>query len=233
MPTPISISGATIYTDPPFLISGQGSVNMTCSSILTAAKASPLNNFLEQYRINPNEISQTNSIKANLRTFNTSLATLDQQTTFSGADVNTLRQINTYLTGIKTTYIPIIGLVDNCLKESLQVDTTAIKEAQNRLSESESRLASIRNPEENVSYYEGWFPIVRPMTETALFGIFAASIFMLLLSTLIFLKFTGVSIDIIIPEFTLFTLPPNSSYYMYGGLATGLIGALIYIYIKK
>jgi len=108
-----------------------------------------------------------------------------------------------------------------------------MKTAQDRLDESESRLGSIRNPEQNVSYYEGWFPIVRPMTEAALFGLFAAAIFMLLLAVLVFIRMAGVQIDIQIPEITIFTLPPNASYYIYGGVATGVIGGIIYAYYYK
>jgi hypothetical protein len=71
------------------------------------------------------------------------------------------------------------------------------------------------------------------MTEPALLGIFGASIFMLLVSILVFLRLQGVEINVIVPDITLFTLPPNASYYIYGGLATGIIGSIAYAYYAR
>jgi len=233
MPTSITIAGGTIYTDPPF---NTNSVPLTCATVISKANSSTsVNDFLNTYHIDSSQPGQINSIKTNLTTFNASLARLDQGLSFAGTDINALPRVQEFLTSLKTTYMPIVGLVDNCLRESLQIDTSALKAAQNRLSESESRLAAVTRPEENVSYYEGWFPIIRPMTEIGLFGLFTSAIFMLLLSILVFLRLSGVQIDIQIPEIMIpyFTLPPNSSYYMYGGLATGIIGSLLYVYFKK
>jgi hypothetical protein len=224
-----------VYTSSPFVVSGAGTVALTCTNIVSSAKnAATANSLLDIYHIDPSQTNPLNSIQANLQPLATKLAGIaNQGQTFSetaGRDA-----VQTHLTELENTYLPIIRLANTCLQESLQVDQTALKTAQDKLDEAQSRLASITNPEEKVSYYEGWFPMVRPMTEPALLGIFGAAIFMLLMSVLVFLRLQGVEINIIIPEIIIpyFTLPQNASYYMYGGLATGLIGAIGYAYYVR
>jgi len=224
----VGLVNATVYTAPPF---DTNIVPITCTNVVSSCKnASTANNLLDTYHIDTTNPSPLNSIQKNLQPLATALAAYSNQ----GASIGDVpaSTINTYLTSLENTYLPVIRLANTCLRESLEINP-ALKEAQAMLDESQSRLASITNPEENVSYYEGWFPIVRPMTETALLGIFGAAIFMLLMSILVFLRLQGVQINIIIPEMTLFTLPPNASYYMYGGLATGIIGTIVYAYFKR
>ena len=149
----------------------------------------------------------------------------------------TATNVQTYVNDIETKILPQVQLVESCLSESLQVDNKGLNQAQSQLDESKERYESIKNPETNVSYYEGWFPIVRPMSEGALFGLFGAAIFMLLLSIFIFLRLAGVVINIQIPEIILpeflmniFTLPPNSQYYILGGVIAGVLGGIAYSY---
>ena len=228
-----SLVGAAVYTAAPFVTGGVGGVPLTCSAVISAAKnAGTANILLDTYHIDPSQTAPLNSIQKNLQSLATRLAAIgDQGQTFSetaGRDA-----VQTYLTSLENTYLPVIRLANTCLQESLEVDQSALKAAQARLDESQSRLSAITNPEEKVSYYEGWFPMVRPMTEPALLGIFGAAIFMLLMSILVFLRLQGVEINVIIPQITLFTLPPNASYYMYGGLATGIIGSIVYVYYSR
>jgi len=149
----------------------------------------------------------------------------------------TATNVQTYVNDIETKILPQVQLVESCLSESLQVDNKGLNQAQAQLDESKERYESIKNPETNVSYYEGWFPIVRPMSEGALFGLFGAAIFMLLLSIFIFLRLAGVVINIQIPEIILpeflmniFTLPPNSQFYILGGIIAGIFGGIGYSY---
>ena len=226
----------SIPTDAPFIITGTGAVPSTCSSIHSSASAEATSDaFLNKYAL-----GSVSSIKTKLMNLKANLALADQgqlisgkagfDTQISGGGTN----VDDFMTSLKDTYLPIIRLADTCLQESLQIDTSALTQAENKVEESKSRLDSITNPERNVSYYEGWFPMVRPMTESALFGLFAASIFMLLLSILVFLRLSGVQIDIQIPEMALaLALPPNASYYIYGGVITGIIGGVGYAYYLK
>jgi hypothetical protein len=117
------------------------------------------------------------------------------------------------------------------LKEDQQIDMTAYNSAKATEEESKSRLDSILTPEQHTSYYEGWFPIIRPMTEFSLFTLFGSALFLLLVSITIFLSMGGVAVQIQIPEIVMpqilgflnYYIPPGSSYYLYAGLFFGLI----------
>lgn len=223
----------TITTDNPFILTGAGAVPQTCSTIKAAASSAATSAaFLTSFALAGDQ-----NIKDKLNVLKTGLASADQGQQLSGktgfdTTLAVGTNINDFVGSIRTTYLPIIKLANTCLQESLQVDTSALTQAQKNVEESKSRLESITNPERNVSYYEGWFPMVRPMSEAALFGLFAAAIFMLLLSILVFLRLSGVQIDIQIPELA-FSLPPNASYYMYGGVAAGIIGGIGYAYYLR
>ena len=233
----------SINTDAPFAISGANSVPQTCSSIKDLAILSSSSSSVETPPLTETYgllTTSSNSISNKLTALRNNLSLADQSQELAGKtgyDTTVANGINIkdYITSISSTYLPIIVLVATCLQESLEVDTVALKAAQEKLDESKSRYESITNPERNVSYYEGWFPMVRPMTEPALFGLFAAAIFMLLLSILVFLRLSGVQIDVQIPEmaFSSFNLPPNASYYMYGGVAAGIIGGIGYAYYLR
>ena len=231
--TPVS-TNPSIDTENPFILTGTGAVSQTCSTIKDAASsASTSDAFLQNYKL-----SGATQLKTKLTTLKSNLALADQglvltgKTGFDTGVTAGTTNIKDFVASLTTTYLPVIKLVDTCLQESLQVDTSALTQAQTTLEESKSRLESITNPERNVSYYEGWFPMVRPMTEPALFGLFAAAIFMLLLSILVFLRLSGVQIDIQIPEMA-FNLPPNASYYIYGGAAAGIVGGIGYAYYLR
>ena len=221
---------ATLTTADPFVVTGAGAVPMTCAAIVAKANTdTDINNFLSSYRLLDKPSGGVDvSIKDKLTTFQAQLgpATVDQLQDITGK--TGYSAVNTFITGLQTTYLPVIRLAENCLKEATQVDRSAYNAAKAKAEESNLRLKSILNPEQHLSYYDGWFPLIRPMSEKALFGIFGAALFMLILSILVFLRMTGVQIQLQIPEITYFpnwlTLPPYASYYIYGGIAAGLIG---------
>jgi hypothetical protein len=207
-----------------------------CQNVTTAINGNTnLEIALETFYIgtdksgNPNVITNLENLKGVL-----SSAVPSDNLSTSNTKANT---VQTYVNDIETKILPHVQLVESCLSESLQVYNKGLNQAQALLDESKERYESIKNPETNVSYYEGWFPIVRPMSEGALFGLFGAAIFMLLLSIFIFLRLAGVVINIQIPEIILpeflmniFTLPPNSQYYILGGIIAGIFGGIAYSY---
>ena len=210
------------------------SATLTCADILRDAKTENLTTFLGKYGIDDKDNSNAanKSIKDKLESFKTALVTADSgqiitdNTGYSGPD-----GINTFLSALNTTHLPILRLVDNCLKEDQQIDMTEYNSAKAIKEESKSRLESILTPEQHTSYYEGWFPIVRPMTEFSLFTLFGTALFLLLVSIMVFLSMSGVVVQIQIPdlllpqvlEFLNYYIPPGSSYYLYAGLFFGLV----------
>ena len=207
-----------------------------CESVTTAINSkNSLEIALETFYIGTDTNNNPNVIR-NLEKLKDVLSSAIPSDTLSTTNDNANKVIK-YVDDIETKILPQVQLVESCLSESLQVDNKGLNEAQAQLDESKERYESIKNPETNVSYYEGWFPIVRPMSEGALFGLFGAAIFMLLLSIFIFLRLAGVVINIQIPEIILpeflmniFTLPPNSQYYILGGIVAGIFGGIGYSY---
>lgn len=194
------------------------SVPNTCATILSSARRSGTKDtFLSLYKLN--------EIKTNLQDLKTKLSApnVDQlQPIESKAGYS---DVNSYITQIESSQLPIQRLVSKCLKEEMEVDVESEKA---KVEESKSRYEAIMAPEQRVSYYEGWFPLFRPMSESALFGIFGAGLALLLLSILLFLRMQGVQLRIDFPELFLagFDLSPYTG-YIYG--ATGLGIALAFL----
>ena len=229
---PISSGGpttsATVTTTDPFSTSGGGAVPTTCPAIVSKGVMDVQTSFLSSYGLLDKTGGADISIKDKLLTFQAQLApaAVDQLQDITSKPGYSA--VNTFITGLQTTYLPVIRLAETCLKEATQVDRSAYNAAKAKAEESNLRLKSILTPEQHLSYYDGWFPLIRPMSESALFGVFGAALFMLLLSILVFLRMTGVQIQLQIPEImnipSWLTLPPYASYYIYGGIAAGLIG---------
>jgi hypothetical protein len=234
------ISGSTnvnpsLTTTPPFTPSTADSftaAKTSCSDIVSQAKSEDINTFLENYAL-----KDGTSIKGRLTSFKTelSLAATTQDIRsklgYSTSGINV--GVDEFMNSLETTHMPVIRLVDNCLRENLEADMTDYNTAKATADESKTRLESILTPEQHTSYYDGWFPIIRPMTEISLFFVFGVALFMFIVSIMIFLSMTGVSLQIHIPEGDFvyrvfgYSLPPGITYYLYGGLFTGLVGTYI------
>ena len=163
-------------------------------------------------------------------TFKNELGTKDTPTnTALTATVST--QLQTYLNELENTVIPIQEYVTNCVKDDVRFNAADYDAQVKATDESKTRLDAITTPEQHVSYYDGWFPLFRPMKESALFGLFAVSIFMLLLSVLIFLKMKGIEINIIMPQGSI-DLSWMTKYLSYSGIGIAIGFAVAYILYK-
>jgi hypothetical protein len=214
----------------------------TCQSIVSAAlTAGSSNAFLSQWKLvdsgtgTSTDLSQVgNDMKKNLNNLYTGLSSsgVDTRTSLS-MENDSNRQINTYLTKLESEQIPVLRLVDSCLKESIQPDYNELNKQKEATDESKLRLESVKDPETKVSYYEGWFPLFRPMSEAAIFGIFITAVFLLLLSIGIFLRMSGISFNISLPTLFVDSGATDTKKYMYIGLVLGAAGGLgIYGYEK-
>jgi hypothetical protein len=226
----------SLDTSPPFTPSTAGTVTpakTTCVDVINQSKTSFLDSFLENYAIKDKLLSSSAdiSIKDKLTTFKTSITSADILQNIR--DKRGYNDINTFLQNLQTTHLPVIRLVDNCLKENLQADMSEYNKAKATEEESKTRLESILTPEQHLSYYDGWFPLIRPITEYGLFILFGLGLLMFITAIMFFLSMTGVSVQIQIPEiaFTIagnyFSLPPGAMYYVYSGLFVGLVGTYI------
>jgi hypothetical protein len=139
--------------------------------------------------------------------------------------------VTSYLTSLENTIIPIQQYAANCVNDYYEFNSEDYEAHVKATDESKSRLDAITTPEQHVSYYDGWFPLFRPMKESALFGLFAVSIFMLLLSVLVFLRMKGIEINIILPQGSI-DLSWMTTYIPYGGIGIGIGFAVAYILYK-
>ena len=227
---------ASLNTAIPFTPSTAGTstaAKTTCSEIVNQAKTSSLQTFLENYAIKDKATPSSDdiSIKDKLTTFKTSIASADILQNIR--DKRGYNEVNTFLQNLEITHLPVIRLVDNCLKENLQADMAEYNKAKATEEESKTRLDSILTPEQDISYYDGWFPLIRPMTESGLFFLFGLGLLMFITAIMFFLSMTGVSVQIQVPEIVFniagyyFNLPPGTMYYVYSGLFIGLVGTYI------
>lgn len=208
--------------------SGQSPVAQTCGSI----------NSLTQTAIESSYKLQTNTVSGgflkNLSDFKAALEPADQNQAIDS--LTNANDINTYLNDLETRQLPVLELVQNCLAERYTVDQGAVEVQKEATEESKSRLASIQNPERSVSYYEGWFPIFRPMQEGSLLALFGVAMAALVFSLGIFLKMSDIEFSVSFGSSSssfFASLPELSSFIPYSaaGLLVGVIGAtLIYRY---
>jgi hypothetical protein len=214
----------------------------SCESILNDAKASSsFSDFSKKYNIS--------AIIDNLSSFRSQLSNknIDQNAT-----VDDIKQINTsyvsqvsvvvdYITKILALQqIPVLELVATCLQETTQVDHSAYASKEDTLDESKSRYESTQNQEKHVSYYEGWFPLFRPMRELILFCVFGGSLLFLILSIFMFLRMGGVEIQVMFPNFSgssygSTSQPTGSLMRTYPGIifSAVLVGGIVSYYSYK
>jgi len=213
-----------------------GVVPMTCTSILSAAKTDGSRaQFLARYKL---QGTQNTNLKVNLEIL---AAPLGSPYLVTSQDVSTALGypgIDAYLKTVQDTQLPVIQLVSGCLSEAAAPNMKELKESEAEYEEAKGRYEGITTDAQRVSYYEGWFPIFRPMKESSLFILFGVSMFILVVSILMILHVVGVNVNISFPtEFFIGLfgyLGETLEYfwgYMVGGLIVGVI-CIIFAFMK-
>jgi hypothetical protein len=220
---------ATLTTDLEF-VTTPGSINsvpLTCPAIMNKAMTlGSKTSFLNVYKI-----GSRGDIKDNLMTFKASLDKANQAQTITDTEYSAME---TYLRTVENSQLPVISQVLGCLSEINTPDTKKLVEHEKAYEESKSRYESITSDTSKVSYYQGWFPIFRPMKQASLFILFGVSLFILIFSVLLLLRLTGIEINIIFP-----TIMVSSSYaaydtykpYMLGGAGLGILIVVVGVYL--
>lgn len=132
--------------------------------------------------------------------------------------------IDTFLTKLEGPKKLQYELAVICSEERKQVDLKGLNAQKQAMEESKLRLDGIRNSDTQVSYYEGWFPLFRPMSETSLFTVFSISIALLLVSIVAFLRMQGIELQILTPvsNFDFMATLRGYSSYIWAAIAVGL-----------
>lgn len=197
------------------------SVPTTCPDILRAAKTiGNKSNFLSQYKL-PEQKKALQDFIGMLQS-----STIDQR---QSVDSNQgWADINAYLTTLENTQLPVQRVVNSCLREANEPNVAELEQNRKLRDESKARYEAIRAPEQRTSYYEGWFPLFRPMTEQSLFILFGCALFLLLTSAALFLRMRGIELKVEIPEmmFFGFDVTPYRGYLVAGSIF-GVLGVLV------
>jgi hypothetical protein len=134
-----------------------------------------------------------------------------------------------------------------CLNEKLRnvgQTTNDIQEAQTRILElnkeirdaeehmkiAKDRVAYIRNPDQNTSYYESWFPMGRPMQPDSIPIFIAVNTFLFIFIILILSSYFGLNISFILPRPSFSSA--NTSVFTFRNFALAfLVGCIIYYFL--
>jgi hypothetical protein len=207
----------------------------TCSSIIS----SDLSNIISRYGVTAlqNELNKVSSnVNNSAINKNQSWTSYDNGSDYCWNSFN--KPIQDYMNIIKSSDIPTLQFILNCIEESKGTpDLAAYEDAKQKLEGAKQRLEMIQHPDENVSYYEGWFPITRPLREPTIFLLFGLGLFLLLVGIVLFIRVKGVEVTIeTTPAYEMGTTSIYQTVKGYalligaGGIA---IGYLIHIYSKK
>lgn len=138
-------------------------------------------------------------------------------------------KVETYLQNLESD-VRYLRFVNDCLKT--YSDRPELQAQKERTEESKIRFESLQTPEERVSYYEGIFPLTRPISETGLFVMFGLALLFLFYSAALFLRMSGIQFDITFPAMVMGSSYGFSFLEGYGpliiGFVLGIITALFY-----
>lgn len=162
--------------------------------------ATTISDFLRQYKIQDVTTASTgaNNVLKNLENL---IGKINEQ----GVNISQINTSNVqgYLNTLKKggSEYEKLNLVNECLQEKANVNLDRLNKEKDALEESKDRYEFIANPEMRTSYYEGWFPMNRPMKEGSFFLLFASSLFLLLFSVVVFLRMGGIELNIQMPGY--------------------------------
>jgi len=121
---------------------------------------------------------------------------LKEKTSYSGAESGELTDAVSYLTA-RAKVNPATSVTTS--SAALNTLKAEIKQAQEDLQIAEERVATLRNPGKDKSYYESFFPINRPLTQTTIVILLAIGIFFFILSFFIIMKGLGFNLSMTAP----------------------------------
>jgi hypothetical protein len=209
----------------------------TCTDIRPILQQSAsVNAFLDRYKLSSDN-SDSNILKR-LQEFRASLegkvASENRATTgITRDEENSTVTVKKYLDTLESD-VRYLRFVNECL--TTYSDKPELQSQKDKTEESKIRYESLQTPEERVSYYEGWFPLFRTISETGLFVLFGLSLLFLFYSAALFLRMGGITLDITLPSTVYGNSYGVSMLEGYGpivvGFVLGLITATYYYFIR-
>ena len=202
----------------------------TCTQVDTLVKGTAsVNSFLHNYKL-----SSTDSSQNILKRLQELRSKLEETKLEQRANTNIEEQGLTKYLDTLDSNVRYLRFVDECLKSSSQQDK--LNEQKDKTEESKIRFESLQSPEERVSYYEGWFPLFRPISESGLFVLFGFALLFLFYSSALFLRMSGITLDITLPTSVVGDTYGISFLEGYGpivvGFGLGLLTATFYYFTR-
>jgi hypothetical protein len=202
----------------------------SCAAVLSGANSTNADAFLGRYNITAFQTALSNAASI----LSDAKISSDEDT----SSVSNSIALTRYISSLTNTSIPTLQFMKNCIEEAKGTpDLKSYQDAKVKLDASKERLELLNNPENHVSYYEGWFPMTRPFRESSLFILFGSGLLLLLVAIVLFMKKQGVDINIqTSPEYeaavnSIFSIVKSYTFLI---VAAGfLIGYLVHIYRKK
>ena len=192
-----------------------------------------------------NDIANTTNFSAWVSRVTATVARISgiQQPTID--DINTLTTLAQDIKDHQDCITATTNNSTNMLANTQNLDSinNAIKQRTHDVTISHDRAQIARNPEHNRGYYDGWFPISRPLKHYTIPILIALSLFLFSLSLFYLLSLFGFNMAFMITLPTIITGPlenyGNKSLYtskpflIMTGIAIVLLGLTIYGFTKK
>jgi hypothetical protein len=212
----------------------------TCSTIQQQANQSVnVDSFLKTYKLLPSDNSNSNLLKR-LQEFRQTIESKVKSENRSTTNIledqknNTTTNVKEYLNELDLN-VRYLRFVNDCM--TINPGKKDLDEQKEKTEESRLRYESLKTPEERVSYYEGWFPLLRPISETGLFVLFGLSLLFLFYSAALFLRMAGIQLDITLPGIVLGQTYGVSALQGKGpfiiGFFLGVLSAIVYYFFLR
>jgi hypothetical protein len=196
------------------------------------------------------DLQNTDTFRQWVNRVNTRLQTLSSSTDPTVENINELvytiaPDVKAHQDCISSQALSAANIVTDMSMKQSDLDNvkTTIKQRENDVKITQDRANIARNPELTRSYYDGWFPINRPLKHYTIPILIALSIFFFILSFLYFMNLFGIDLQMVVdvPIFRSGPLRTYGSRSLYTstpflimtGVSILLLGLTIYGFTRK
>lgn len=196
------------------------------------------------------DLQNTDTFRQWVNRVNTRLETLSSSTDPTVENINELvytiaPDVKAHQDCISSQALSAANIVTDMSMKQTDLDNvkTTLKQRENDVKITHDRVKIARNPELTRSYYDGWFPINRPLKHYTIPLLISLSIFFFVLSFLYFMNLFGIDLQMVVdvPIFrsgplqtygskSLFTSTP---FLIMTGVSILLLGLMIYGFTRK
>ena len=164
------------------------------------------------------DLQNTDTFRQWVNRVNTRLETLSSSTDPTVENINELvytiaPDVKAHQDCISSQALSAANIVTDMSMKQTELNTvkSTIKQRENDVKITHDRVKIARNPELTRSYYDGWFPINRPLKHYTIPILIALSIFFFVLSFLYFMNLFGIDLQMVV-DIPIFRSGPVQSY---------------------